>query len=204
MIYGILLTAGMSARMGQPKQLLDWHGQPLVRHVVQQALVSNLAGLVVVTGFAAAATQASLASAEADNPVIPLYICFNPAYREGQATSLRAGLAELPADAQAVLVLLVDQPLVTPALMNQMLAAFQAQPSGATVAVVPTYRGQQGNPVLLSRALFAELRDLSGDEGARGVLRRHAQRVHWLPVDDPAVVMDADTPEQYQALHEQG
>ncbi|NJK79289.1 MAG: nucleotidyltransferase family protein [Chloroflexaceae bacterium] len=199
MIYGILLTAGTSSRMGEPKQLLDWHGQPLVRYIVRQALGSQLDGLIVVTGAAAEATQAALASFDHEESV-PVYICYNPQFTDGQATSLQIGLHELPADAEAALVLLVDQPLLTPTLINQVIDAY-CTANQKPAAVVPTCEGRRGNPVLLDRALFAELQALEGDVGARDVLQRHAEQVLWLELNDQAVLIDMDTPEAYRHLH---
>lgn len=216
MIPGILLAAGTSSRMGQAKQLLDWHGQPLVRHVAQQALASTLDGLLVVVGYEAAAVRAALDG-------LPVRFVENAAYAEGQASSLRTGLAALPAEADAAVVLLSDQPLVTSGLINSVVGTFgrtrdakretasskepttDHQPPILThhsppVAVIPRYEGQRGNPVLLARALFAELADLRGDEGARSVLGRYRERVRWLDLDDPAVVTDVDTIEAYEAL----
>jgi molybdenum cofactor cytidylyltransferase len=194
MIYGLLLAAGTSSRMGQPKQLLDWHGQPMVRHVAQQALGSNLAGLVAVVGAAADRVQAALVDLE-------VTVVTNPDYATGQASSLRAGLNVLPTTVAAVVVLLVDQPLVTPTLINTLVATFQQERARAApgpVAVIPRYGGQRGNPVLLARALFPELQQLQGDVGARAVLQRYAAQIHWRDTTDPAVISDIDTLEAYE------
>lgn len=193
MIFGVLLAAGMSSRMGRPKQLLEWRGRPLVRHTAEQALASRLSGLVVVTGADADAARTALVGLAG-----PVQTVENSDYAAGQAGSLRAGLAALPGATEAALVLLVDQPLVTPALINTVLAAYEADRS--YLAVVPRYDGRRGNPVLLAAPLFAELAALAGDVGARPVLERHAERVRWLDVDDPAVVSDVDTPEAYEKM----
>jgi molybdenum cofactor cytidylyltransferase len=190
MIYGILLAAGSSTRMGQPKQLLIWQGQTLVRHMARQALASRLDGLLVVVGAEAATTRAALAGLDG-----PLQTVENSAYLAGQATSLRVGLSALPSVARAALVLLVDQPFVGPALINQIVENYEQEPA---LAVVPMYRGQRGNPTLLARPLFEELKMLEGDVGARIVLQRHAEQVRWLEIDDPAVVTDVDTPGEYE------
>jgi molybdenum cofactor cytidylyltransferase len=194
MVYGILLAAGTSSRMGRPKQLLRWAGQPLVRHVAEQALASQISGLVIVIGAAAAQVQAALNGI--DGPVL---IVENPDYASGQSHSLQAGLSALPVAARAALVLLVDQPLVTSALLDQLIAAHVDYPDA--LAVIPHYQGQRGNPVLLAQGLFAELRGVHGDMGARQVLVRHAAHVYRLDVDDRAVVSDMDTPEDYAGMH---
>lgn len=196
--YGLLLAAGTSSRMGQPKQLLDWHGVPLVRHVAQQALTSKLDGLIIVVGADAGAVQAALVGLE-----VAITIVVNPDYATGQASSLRAGLHALPPTADAALVLLVDQPHVTPSLINTLvttLPAESASAGAAPVAVIPRYQGQRGNPVLLTRTLFAELQQVQGDVGARAILQRYAHQIRWLDIDDPAVIQDIDTLEAYQEL----
>lgn len=195
MIYGILLAAGTSSRMGQPKQLLVWRGQPLVRYVAATALASRLAGLVIVLGAEAPAVCAALAGLAG-----PVETVQCDAYRTGQAASLRCGLAALPAAAAAAVVLLVDQPLVSAKLVDRLIDAFQADPSA--LAVVPRYQGRRGNPALLAATLFPELQTLEGDSGARHVLDRHPDQVHWLDLDNPAVVSDIDTPEAYSSLQQ--
>ncbi len=196
MIYGLLLAAGRSSRMGQPKQLLPWQGRPLVRHVAEVALASQLAGLVVVLGAAAQETRTALQGMHGATTLVDC-----PDFATGQAASLRCGLGALPPTTSAVVVLLVDQPLITTELLNRMVQLFTEHPG--TVAVVPRYEGRRGNPTLLAATLFADLQRLEGDRGARDLLQLHADRISWLDLDDPAVVVDLDTPEAYRALHMQ-
>lgn len=199
MIYGILLAAGMSSRMGRPKQLLEWQGQPLVRHIVQQALGSRLDGLVVVVGAAAAEVCTALAGLTTE---ARLAVVENPDYAEGMGGSLAIGISALPTEAEAALVLLVDQPLVTSALIDAILAAFRTADGARPIALIPRYQGRRGNPAALSRALFAELRGLRGDEGARNLVQRYASQIRWIDLDDPAVVIDVDTLDEYARLRD--
>lgn len=194
MIAGLLLAAGMSSRMGRAKQLLDWQGKALVRHVAEQAVASQLQSLTVVVGYEAHAVQEALHG-------LPLSVVENAAYAVGQATSLHMGLAALD-NADAVVVLLCDQPLITAALIDRVVLRWtqHTQNESAPIALVPRYNGQRGNPVVLSHALFAELSALTGDEGARRVLQRYSARVDWFDLDDPAVVADIDTVEEYERL----
>lgn len=192
-IAGLLLAAGQSTRMGQPKQLLDWKGRPLVAHIATAALASQLAGLTVVVGAAEAQVRAALRD-------LPVQIVTNPAYAEGIGASLAVGLRALPADADAAMVLLVDQPLVTARLINELVEVYRAAP--AALALVPVYRGQRGNPVIVAAGLFAELQTLRGDTGARAVFNRYADQIVWHETNDPAIITDADTPEAWRALQE--
>jgi molybdenum cofactor cytidylyltransferase len=207
-VYGIVLAAGMSTRMGRPKQLLDWHGTPLVCHIAQQARASTLAGLVIVTGAGTTAVRAALAQATPAlcGPTAAGWTCqivTNVHYASGQAGSLRAGLAALPTTADAAVVLLCDQPLVTARLIDTLIAEYRAC-TADVVAIVPCYQGRRGNPVLLRHTLFATLHEqLSGDEGARSVLPHYANQVYWWDTDDSAVITTVETIEEYQTLREQ-
>ncbi|WP_129673590.1 NTP transferase domain-containing protein [Candidatus Chloroploca sp. Khr17] len=195
MIYGVLLAAGQSRRMGAPKPLLIWRGQPLVRHVATVALASHLAGLTVVLGAEAMAVRQALGDLRSRVHVVEC-----AAFATGQAASLTCGLASLPTEASAAVILLVDQPFITPGLINQLITTFAPHPEAD--AIVPRYQGQRGNPVLLAAALFPSVATLEGDTGARVLLRNPTTRVHWLDVADPAVCIDLDTPEGYQAFSE--
>jgi molybdenum cofactor cytidylyltransferase len=189
-VAGVLLAAGASARLGQPKQLLAYRGQTLLRRAAETGMIAGLAPLVVVIGAEATAMRRELAG-------LPVEIVENTRYREGQSTSLRAGLAALPRTVEAVVLLLVDLPRVDPPLVRALVAAWQA--TGAPI-VRPAFEGRAGNPVLFGAALLPELAAARGDEGGRAVLRAHAGSVHLLPVDTPGILQDVDTWDAYQAL----
>lgn len=191
-IVGVLLAAGRSMRMGRPKQLLPWRGVPLVRHMAHIALATQLRELVVVTGAAAQAVHAALGD-------LPVRVVHNPAFEQGQSTSLRVGIQALPPGVDAAMVLLVDQPLLQPATIDALIAAWR--PPWQIVA--PRYAGQRGHPVLFARALFDQLCALQGDRGARNLLERYAAQSLLVDVTDGGVVLDMDTPDVYRRLHGQ-
>jgi molybdenum cofactor cytidylyltransferase len=189
----LILAAGASSRMGQPKQLLDWGGIPLVRVVVLEALAAQPGEVVVVTGAAHQEVTHALAG-------LPIRIVANTAYPGGQSTSLHAGIAALSTDSAAVLVLLGDQPFVSAAIIGQICEAYTA--TNAAI-VAPRYAGTRGNPVLFSKRFFAELMAVSGDQGARTLLAAHPEHISYVDFDDERPLVDIDTPEAY-ARHAPG
>lgn len=188
-VAALILAAGSASRMGTMKVLLPWRGQPLIRHVAEVALAARISDVVVVTGNEASA----VAQAVAD---LPLRIVHNVHYRDGLSGSLRAGIAALDTSVDAVLVLLADQPLLTAAVVDRLIERYV---EGDARIVAPFADGQRGNPVLFDRALFPELLQIEGDQGARSVLRAHRDEIAGVEVA-ANVLEDVDTPEAYEAL----
>ncbi|MQP65363.1 NTP transferase domain-containing protein [Niveispirillum sp. SYP-B3756] len=186
-IHGLILAAGSSRRMGQKnKLLLPLQGKPLLRHVVDAAVASQLSGLTLVTGHDDAAVRAMLNGQ-------PLHITHAADHAAGMSASLKVGLASLPADLDGVMVLLGDMPLVTAADIDRLIAAFS--PADGRGICVPSHGGQRGNPILWNSTYLPEMQGLSGDRGARDLLLRHATAICDVPMDRDGVLRDADTPE---------
>jgi molybdenum cofactor cytidylyltransferase len=192
MIAGVLLAAGRSQRMGQPKLLLPWHGVPLIRFVAQQILHSTLDELIVVSGHRAEHLRAALDG-------LALRVVHNDDFLDGQSTSLRAGIAALDPAVAAAVVLLADQPLLQAQTIDDLIAVYRREQSPL---VVPRHQGQRGNPVLFDRRLFPELLAISGDQGARAVIKAHEHELRWLDTADGGILLDIDTPDAYGALIE--
>jgi molybdenum cofactor cytidylyltransferase len=189
-VAAIVLAAGRGTRFGaEPKLLARLEGKPLVRHVAEAAVAASAEPVLVVTGHRAAEVEAALAG-------LSVQFVRNPGYAGGLSTSLKAGFAALPDGAHAAVVLLADMPRVGSSLIEELVEAWLAS---RPAAVVPVYERRRGNPVLLSRSLAPEIEGLSGDVGAGLVLRRRGD-VLELPVDDPAVLQDVDTPHGLRAL----
>jgi molybdenum cofactor cytidylyltransferase len=190
-IAALVLAAGRSTRMGEANKLLmDLHGSPMIARTVSAIAASAATPLVVVTGHDADAVAAALKGQR-------ITLVHNPRFAEGMATSLKAGLAALPTDADGVLVCLGDMPAVTAAALGKLIAAFN--PTEGRAIIVPTYQGKRGNPVLFARAYVDEMREAEGDVGARALLSQHAEAVYEVETD-AGVLADADTPAAFAAL----
>jgi molybdenum cofactor cytidylyltransferase len=188
-IAGVVLAAGLSRRMGQAKLLMPVGGRAIVRYAVESVLAGGVDSVWVVTGPDVEPIAAALAGLE-------VQIAVNPAPEEGQAGSLRAGIAALPASVDAVLVALGDQPSLAPTIIPALLAARRTSPK---LIVAPRYRDGQGNPVLFKREIFPELLRLTGDQGARPIIQKEPARVEWVELDLP-MPPDVDTQDDYEKI----
>jgi len=177
LVAGLLLAAGQGSRLGRPKALVEIGGQSLAARGVALLRDGGAVPVVVVTGAASVSLPG----------VITVH---NPDWRSGMGSSLRAGLATLPADSAAVVIALVDQPLIGPESVRRLIAAFLV---GAEVAVA-CYEGKPRNPVLITRAHWAEAAALAeGDVGARAFLRAHPELITAVECGDIGRSDDLDT-----------
>ncbi len=193
MISAIILAAGMSTRMGRPKQLLKVGGSTLIRIITENVLLSNVDELLVVTGY----QQKKVSAAIND---LPVNVVFNQGYKDGQGTSLALGVRSISECASAFMVFMVDQPMISASLINMLIGEFQKRDC---VALRPVYNSIPGHPVIFSSSLKEELINLRGDEGARQVLKKLADRVEYIEAPDEAVIFDIDTPKDFTDFCEQ-
>lgn len=175
--------------MGEPKPLAGLGDRPLLAHVLDAVRGSRVGDTVVVLGESADRVRSELELEGAT-------VVENRAYRDGMSSSLRAGLSGLNPRAEAFFVVLGDEPFVRSDTYDAMIAAREA--TRARV-VLPTYHGIRGNPVLLDRSLAPEADSLTGDRGCRELRQRHPNETVEVPVDDPGVLIDLDTPEELEA-----
>jgi len=188
---GIVLAAGGATRFGRPKQLLAWHGQPLVRVVANTALDAGLSPVIIVAGAESLQVEAAVAG-------LPVIAARNERWQDGQASSIRTGLDACPTSAGSAIFLLADQPRVTPDVIRALVAAHASE--SATI-VAPMLQGdRRGNPVLFDRETFAHLRELRGDVGGRVIFSHYP--IHYLPWHDDHIALDIDTEDDYGALLE--
>jgi len=187
-IAAILLAAGESTRMGRLKQLLPWDGVPLVAWQVAQLRDAGAADVIVVLGHAA----------EEIRPAVPpeTVIAINEAYKQGRATSLRSGAAATPDDAEAVLILSVDQP--RPAWLSRRLIERWRQTHALVVS--PRFSEGYGHPILLDGSLLPELRQVSDETlGLRAVIDRHLDKAESLPIANDGLNVDLNTLSEYES-----
>ena len=196
-IGAVVLAAGASTRFGQPKQLLDWDGVPLLVHVAGVAVAAGLKPVIIVLGYQAESMCTALDAAAEGQSLVSIQTVMNWRWEQGMSTSVQTGLAALPPEMEAAIFLQCDQPLITPDLLQALIARFEE--TNAPV-IHPTHAGQRGTPVLFSRRLFAELAAITGDEGGRGLISRYARDVATVKVTDPHVLADIDTPDDYERL----
>lgn len=188
-VRGVILAAGLGRRMGAVKQLLPLRGRPLLQHVIDAARASRLDHLLLVLGHAHELILEMIDSRGLD-------VIVNPEFAAGQSTSVRAGLANGP-DADGVMFLLGDQPLVDAPLIDLLVTRFLAE---LPWALVPVHEGRPGNPAIIGREMMRDAQGLTGDVGARKLLRDNPRHVQRMEIGDPAVLRDVDTMDDYLAL----
>lgn len=193
-IGAVVLAAGRSTRMGEPKQLLRLGGRLMLEQTVENVRASGVDEEVLVLGFEAEAIRREISEALLG----AVRVVVNGDYKSGIASSLRTGLAAVSSAMDAALIVLADQPFVRP---ESMLRILDVHRNSDAKIVVPFYRGKRGNPVLLDRSLFAEAMALEGDVGCRAIFANHADAIVRVDVDDPAVLADIDTREDFERLY---
>ncbi len=187
MVSAIVLAAGESKRMGKLKQLLPLGESTIIEQTIDNLLSSRIGEVIVVMGHGAEEIKRRLGTRQ-------VKIVYNPRYTEGMSTSIAAGLRELDAKADAVMLVLADQPFIDSQTIDKLLDEFGKHDRGIAF---PAYRGKRGHPVIFSRRYIDELLKLKGDAGAKELIERHPDDILEVPVDSPGILRDIDTPEAY-------
>jgi len=195
-VFAVILAAGTSSRMGRTKQLLDWGGVPLLQAVIRKVLVYPFSEVIAVIGYRAAEIQRAI---RIDDGRFRWVV--NGRYSSGQSSSLLAGVRS--GKGHSSMIFLGDLPLLEDGTIRRIaeegLSRLRRCGPSQPVVVRPTFRGVPGHPVFLGNCRRIDWVQLRGDAGARGFLCRVQNRT-LLPVEDPGVVMDVDTPEAYESL----
>ncbi|RLB93286.1 MAG: molybdenum cofactor cytidylyltransferase [Deltaproteobacteria bacterium] len=198
-IAGVILAAGSSSRMGKTKQLMPFGKTTLLGQVVEAAKESALHEIIIVLGYKAEQICQTLDPANTK-------IILNKDYSNGQSTSLIKGLENVSSVCDAAMFLLGDQPLVTAAIINRLMNAFEA---ANALITIPYCNDQRGNPVIIARPLFHRLKSLSADIGARDLFDEFKESILKVQITDKAILIDVDTMDDYKNLittpdHQQG
>lgn len=187
-IAGIILAAGESRRLGTPKQLLPWRGEPLLRHVARLAVKSQLDPVIVVVGYQS--NEVSMALSQ-----IKVICAVNPDWSAGQSASIRFGLGFLDKDVDACLFFMSDQPQIPVSLVRKIIDKYI---KGHASIIAPRVNERRGNPVLFDRATFKELSQLKSNEGGRKLFDHY--QVEYVEWKDDSIFIDVDTMEDYRQL----
>ena len=188
MISTIILAAGQSKRMGQPKMLLSWGELTVIEHVIITFLKAGIDDILVVTG----GVREQVERAIDHYSVRKIH---NQDYAAGEMlSSLQCGLRAMPLESQAVLIGLGDQPQILEQSIRSICEAYQESKSRL---IVPSFQMRRGHPWLVTRPLWGEILELKAPESPRDFLNRHAAEIHYLNMDTPSILADMDTPQDY-------
>jgi molybdenum cofactor cytidylyltransferase len=194
MISAIILAAGQSKRMGQPKLLLPWGHVTVLEHVIAVFTNAGIKDILVVTGSAHDQIQQILYNSRENYPVRSVH---NKEYENGEMlSSIQCGLKDLTEKAfSAAMIGLGDQPQVQSGSVRSVRDAFLQT---GNPLIVPSYRMRRGHPWLVARPLWIELRERSVTQTSRDFLNTHAKHIHYVEIETPSILEDLDTPEEYR------
>jgi molybdenum cofactor cytidylyltransferase len=190
-VAAIILAAGASTRMeGRVKQLLPWRGKTLVENAIEVAVRSSANQVVSVLGAHADQVRVRIQGT-------PARVIINPVWEEGQASSVRAGLAALSASVDAAIFMNTDQPFLTTGILDAVIHRYWVTDAAI---VASRFAGQRGSPVLFNRGHWPELMALQGEQGGRVLLDRYPEQVEWVDFPDARAGIDVDTYAEYESL----
>ena len=188
MLAAVILSGGASRRMGSPKALLAYQGRPFLEHLLEVAQHPKISTRRVVLGVHAEPIARAI-HLHADEIVI------NEEWEKGQLSSIQAALRSLPPTLDGILLLLIDHPLISGALVGELIEAFY---SSRKPIVLPVYRGRRGHPVIFSSALFSELMGAPLEMGARYVVWQHERDIQVLETVEEGCVLNLNDPDTLQ------
>jgi molybdenum cofactor cytidylyltransferase len=204
MVSAVVLAAGMSTRMGQNKLLLNFREKPLIVHAVDTLLASDIDEVIVVLGHETEKVrdhlEPSIGVANKAAPEKPVRLVQNPDYQNGLSTSVRTGVEAVSGQANGIMIYLADQPLLEPEDVNRIVAGFAAAKEVNKSIVVPFFRGERGNPVILDASLRDSILGIVGDVGCKGVIKRYPEKVYAIEMENDHVVRDVDNVQAYKRL----
>jgi len=204
MVSAVVLAAGMSTRMGRNKLLLTFRDKPLVVHAVDTLWASKVGEIIVVLGHESEKVwdrlEDSCGQMRNEGQRSRVRLVDNPDYREGLSTSVRTGVQAVSREADAIMIYLADQPLLEPADIDRIIAAFAKGKAENKMIVVPFFKGERGNPVILDASLRDSILGIVGDVGCKGVIKRYPEKVYSVEMENDHVVRDVDDVQAYERL----
>ena len=189
MVSAILLAAGESKRMGEPKLLLPFGSSTILEQAIDNLLNSRVDELIVVVGDRAQEMIKRIANR-------PVKVIINPVYHEGMSTSIVRGLSLIDNRALAVMLVLADQPLIDSETINRLVEAFFSHDKGI---VIPAYKGRRGHPIIFSTKYKGKLLGLKGDVGGRQIISEHPDDILEVAVNSQSINIDIDTMDNYHS-----
>lgn len=190
-VAALVLAAGLSSRMGQPKLLLDWGGKSVLQTVLHSLHAAGIEEIYTVIGANRELIEQNILDLS-----FPVKTVFNPDYSNGEMSdSIKVGIRSLPEDLDGVLIVLGDQPQIEVDVIRIILDAYRR--TDAKI-VVPSYRYRRGHPWLIERSCWKDLENLNPTYTMREFLRGHQHEIHYMEVNTPSVLQDLDTPQDYQ------
>jgi molybdenum cofactor cytidylyltransferase len=187
MISAILLAAGQSKRMGEPKQLMRFGQSTILEQAIDNLLGSGVNEVIVVLGYRAGEVRRLIATR-------PVRLAVNPDYEQGMSTSIIAGLNLVDGRSRAVMLALGDQPFVDSQTINRLIDEFNNHDKGI---VIPTYRSKRGHPVIFATKYKEQLLELKGDIGARHLVKENPEDILEVAVNSEGILVDIDTADCY-------
>lgn len=181
-IWGIILAAGEGKRAGGGKLTRIVQGKPILQHVVEKAVKSSLDNVLLITGY-----EKNFGEMVAEHYDIKSH--FNPNYSQGMSTSLKLGVSKIPQGISAILVFLGDMPYIQSETLETIINLHKTTKGKI---IIPVYKGKKGHPVLISCIYKDEIYSISGDIGAREIIKKHIDEVTYVETSDPGIVQDID------------
>jgi molybdenum cofactor cytidylyltransferase len=192
-LAALILSGGASRRMGSPKALLPYQGRPFLEHLLEVTVHAKIGARRVVLG-ADADLIADAVRLAADEAV------FNAEWEKGQLSSIQAGIRSLPAGTDGMILCLIDHPLISVGLVDELIGRFYAEQTARPTIVLPVYQGKRGHPVIFSAGVYEELLAAPLDQGARSVVWAHAGEVTEVITAEQGCVLNLNDPETVKSV----
>lgn len=186
-IIPVVLAAGESRRMGQPKMLLPFRGKPMIEHIIENIRTAGLEDIIVVIGAEKEKLPVLLQK-------LSVNFCVNNEYRQGMLSSVICGIMNLPENVSAMLIFPGDQPLISP---DTIAAVVKRSISTDKGIIIPVFKNRRGHPVLIDAKYRSAILNLNPEEGLRSLAASHPEDVCEIETDDPGILKDFDTYEEY-------